>query len=160
MSLCDMCGSSTNQLFVVAIEGSDLKVCKKCSSFGRIKNVINIPIKKRKILKEEGENVFHKPKIEQVQVIVSDFGNIVKNARERKGLKQKDVARLIKEKESIVHKVESGSFKPSIKLAEKLERFFKIKLIEKHEEIHTHEPKEISGESLTIGDMIKIRKHL
>jgi len=44
-------------------------------------------------------------------------------------LKIKDLAKEIKEKESIMARVESGKLKPTIDLARKLERFFGIKLV-------------------------------
>ncbi len=64
----------------------------------------------------------------------------------------------LNEKESVIHKIESGSFRPSIKLAEKFERFFRINLIEEHEEIHTQKKDTTTSEGFTLGDMMKKRK--
>ena len=47
------------------------------------------------------------------------------------GLKQFELAQKISEKESIIHKIESDSEDPSIQVIKKLERLFKVKLIEK-----------------------------
>jgi len=153
-----MCGLNAEMLYVISLEGSDLKVCKGCSSYGKIKTIIEPVVKEKKKKKLEKER-FEKPEIELIQMVVSNYSVLVKNARERKGLKQKEIAKLINEKESVIHKIESGNLKPSIKLAEKLERFFRIKLIEQHEEIHASKTKKAeAGEGLTIGDMIKIKK--
>jgi len=159
MTSCNMCGSDVGKMYVISLEGSDLKVCKACSLFGKVKEIVMPVMKKEK--KKNVESVAKvklKPEKEIIQMIIPNFSNIVKNARERKGLKQKEVAKLINEKESVIHKIESGTFKPSIKLAEKLERFFRIDLIQEHEEIHHAIEAKGNSEGLTIGDMIKVRK--
>ena len=54
----------------------------------------------------------------------------IRNKRDELGLKQEDFAKMLNEKESIIHKLETGEFKPSLKLAKKLEKKFGLKLIE------------------------------
>tara|TARA_Y100000034_G_scaffold46605_1_gene57293 strand:- start:8201 stop:8677 length:477 start_codon:yes stop_codon:yes gene_type:complete len=156
MAVCDMCGSSSDQLYVTSIEESELKVCKNCSSYGKITNIIKAVEKEKKVKKVK--IIEKEPEIEIIQLIVNNYHEIIKNSREKKGLKQKDVAKLMNQKESVIHKVESGSLKPSIKLAQKFERFFNINLIEEHEEIHAGNIEIKEREGFTIGDMIKIRK--
>ena len=67
------------------------------------------------------------------------------------GLKQEELARKINEKESLIHKLENELVEPSLKLAEKLEKFLKIKLIE----IYSDENKYVKNndDKLTIGDL-------
>ena len=89
---------------------------------------------------------------------VSNYSQLIKSARERKGLKQEDFAKFLNEKESVVAKWESGTMKPSIVIARKLENTLGIKLVE--EEINDSYEKKVSKESdvLTLGDFIKVRK--
>ena len=94
---------------------------------------------------------------EEVELLVENFNDLIKNSRESQGMTQKEFAKKINEKESIVHKIETGSIKPSIQIARKLEKTLNIKLIEKYqEEYKSTETKE--PEDLTIGDLIKIKK--
>ena len=149
---CDLCGAKTENLFRAIVEGTELNVCKDCAKYGKI-------IEKKPVKVEE-KRQFTKPtepEKEIIQVIVPDFAQRIKNKRESLGLKQKEFAKKISEKESLIHNLETGSFEPSISLARKLEKFLKIKLIEKYEEEHKKETP-IEPEGLTIGDLIKVKK--
>ncbi len=146
---CEICGK-TSKLVDTIIEGSMLSVCSSCTSFG---NTVIIPERKE-------ESAITKPKkltlMKEEEFVKKSYPHLIKEARERLGLKQKELAQEIAEKESVIHKLESGELEPSFLLAKKLENFLKIKLIEKHEE-----PKSqinLSDKSLTIGDLIRFKK--
>lgn len=151
---CDMCGAE-GILYKTIIEDTKLNVCKSCSKFGKVIGTIKEKEAKKEEkkakVKEEGPNV------EIIQVIVQDFAEKIRKKREEMGLKQKDFAKLIAEKESLVHKLETGVFQPSINMARKLEKKLHLKLIEQHEEVHEKSKKEGAGK-FTIGDLIRIRK--
>ncbi len=167
--MCDMC-SSPESVYRIELEGSMLDVCENCAAYGRIV---------AKLKKDEPENKKHKKKTaesmpstyaggpdqerapkesETVQVITQDYPGIIKKKREQRGLKQEQLAKKIAEKESVIHKLESGRMKPSIALARKLERFLRIKLVEEVEldpsESYHGESRDLSKE-LTFGDIIK-----
>ena len=150
---CEMCGSE-ERLFRALIEGTELNVCKNCSGFGKITGKVK---EKSEEVKEKKAKKIEIPKIEVVEIIVSDFAKRIKSKRELLGLNQKEFAKRINEKESIIHKLETGDFTPSISLARKIEGLVGIKLTEQYEEEH----KKIAGEAakeVTIGDLIKIKK--
>jgi len=148
MASCEMCGSE-GKLFNVLIEGVELTVCKKCSSFGKL---IKRPVKRN----QKGKNKpTKKPEREIIQVIKEDFGILIREKRERMGLKQKEFAKYLTEKESLVHKIESGSYIPSLELARKLERQLGLQLVET-KEIESKKLKAESGK-FTIGDILKIK---
>ena len=90
-------------------------------------------------------------------MVVDDFAEKIRIKREKLGLKQEDFAKKIGEKESVVHKLETGEFEPSLELAKKLEKVLNIKLIEEYEEEHKATTKATSIIT-TIGDLVKIRK--
>jgi len=74
-------------------------------------------------------------------------------------LKQEEFAKKLNEKESLIQKIESGHFEPSIGLAKKIGRFLKIKLVEEYEEVHEKQVRSKTG-SFTIGDIIKIKDNV
>ncbi|OGM03268.1 TIGR00270 family protein [Candidatus Woesearchaeota archaeon RBG_13_36_6] len=154
---CEMCGSE-DELFRVSIEDTILNVCKNCSKYGKVLSKVKIEetIEKKKEHKKL-EKAKQQPEQETIFVIVPDYSTKIKDKRERLGLKQKDFAKLINERESLVSKLETGSVEPSIKLARKLERVLKTKLVEEYEEKTKALPK-IKGEGFTIGDLVKVKK--
>lgn len=146
---CELCGKPDSNIQAI-IEGSIMTVCKQCASFGEvieIKKPIDKPIKRRTIKLEE-----------EYEIVKPNYAEIIKQAREDLSLKQEKIAKLIGEKESIYQKIESGNFTPSLNIAKKLERFFKIKLIEKYKEPEKAKILNIDDSELTIGDLIKFKR--
>jgi len=140
---CDMCGKDT-KLFRVKIENAIMSVCDGCSKFGEVLSEVKKAVEIKSVKKAENE---------VMELIKDNYGLIIKKAREKLGLKQEDLAKQIKEKTSVIHKLENELIEPSLKLAKKLERFLRIKLIEHYKE----EKKKIDfGESgeMTIGDLL------
>ena len=151
MALCDMCGSET-YLVVADIEGTELNVCNKCAKHGKIIKKIE-PVRKNSYVRKKREKPIEKEIIER---IVNNYGKLIKTAREKLDLKQDDFARKINEKTSLIHGLESEHHEPSIKVAKKIEKFLKIKLVEE-EQIEETEISTTKSEALTIGDLIKIK---
>ena len=149
---CEMCGKE-GELFAALVEGTELNVCKSCSSHG--KTLRRVKPTQKKIKKSEKQK---EPEKEIIQTIVENYAKLIKSAREKTGLSQKDFANKLNEKESIIHKLETGNLKPSINLARKLEKFCNIKLVKQIEIKPLKGKKAVSGEGLTIGDIIKIKK--
>lgn len=127
---CDICGKKNISPIKVKIEGTIMTTCSNCAKYGeklldptkRINNFTTTKPRTQRI--DPNANKF----------IVKNYAEIIKKARESKGLKQEQVAKSLNEKESLIHKVESGNFKPSFRFATKLEKFFSIKLIEEVKE--------------------------
>jgi putative transcription factor len=156
MTQCEMCGAD-DQLFRTDIEGTELSVCKKCAKFGKVKSVVRPPVKV-KVKKAADIKAAEPERAEFIQVIVEDYAVRIKDAREKIGLKQEELAKAIAEKESLIHKLESGLFEPSITLARKLENKLRIKLVEQHEEKHEKAFKG-KGSTLTIGDVLTMKEN-
>jgi len=147
-----MCGSE-GKLFRAMIEGSEMRVCNNCSKFGKVLGEVREEAKAvRKVKKVE---IIEEPEV--IEMVVSDFSMKVRNKREQIGLNQKDFAKKINEKESVVHKLENGEFSPSLDLARKLEKMFGISLIEEYEE-KKEKIEKTAGEGITVGDLIRIKK--
>jgi putative transcription factor len=94
--------------------------------------------------------------LESDEVLVADFGDRVRRARQAKRLKVEDVARAINEKASLLNNIESGSFHPDPIVTAKLERSLGIRLREKVEEVHP--ARQASRGGVTIGDLIRMQK--
>lgn len=148
-----MCGSE-DQLFNTEVEGAKLNLCTKCSKYGKVIRVIRAPVKFKKNKQVESTKV---PEVEKMLLIVSNCAQIIKQKREKLGLKQEDFAKKLNEKESIIQHIENGKFDPSFKLARKLEKVLNVVLIEEHEEKHDSNKKEIKREHFTMADFIKKR---
>jgi len=134
---CELCGDKSATA-MVEIEGSMLRACSKCSSFGNIKYKIQTLIEE----KAEEKNITIKlppARKEILQILVKGYGRIIKGAREKANLTQEELGKKINEKATIIHKIETGHIDPGIDLARKLEKFFKITLIEQYQEASSSE---------------------
>lgn len=152
MGNCDMCGKE-EKLVSALVEGSVVSVCSNCSKYGNV-------LEPKKLEKSK----FHSREtisLEETEVIVNDYSKKVKEARQKMGIKQEDVAKAIAERESVIQKIESGHMEPSFPVAKKLEQFLRIKLITQEEVTKEIDKSELFGDdskNITIGDLIKIRK--
>ena len=137
---CELCGKE-EVLVKARVEGSVMHVCKGCASYGE---VIEEPRRQvKKALQFE----------EPTELIVSDYSERVKKAREERGMKQEALAKKIGERVSLLSHIESGKTEPSFATAKKLERTLGISLREV--EIPQHVERKKGAEGLTIGDMLK-----
>ena len=143
---CEICGKDTI-LVKVIIESIELNVCSNCAKFG---SVIKIPPK-------FVSNFGSKPKINIIdqpeEEIVNNYGSLRKNAREKLGLRQEELALKLNEKHTLIHKWECNELKPTIEAEKKLEKFFGIKLISIYKKVDMGKQK--NSQELTIGDIIK-----
>jgi putative transcription factor len=116
-----MCGSNTDSSTKVKIEGAVLKVCDSCKDLGK---EIKTSSKKRRRKKRSSST----RKRGSGKVLVPDYGDTLKNAREDEQLSIKEVADELNEKESLIKKIENQDLKPDKSLATKLSERFNITL--------------------------------
>ncbi len=147
MAPCELCGKQ-DKLVTAIVEGTELNVCENCGKYGKI-------IRKPVLPKKEFVKTKTEPEI--VEKVMSDYSKKIREARQAKNMTQEEFAKMLNEKESIIQKIETGTFKPSIDLARKLEKKLGITLIEKDETVNIDLKKGNTG-TLTIGDLIKIKK--
>lgn len=159
---CDLCGKEEN-LVKAIVEGTELSVCNNCSSFGRVlkqapqKNV-NVHIPKTHIPTNKQNREIIGEITVFVEFIKEDIGQLIQRKREKLGLKQEDFAKKMAVKESVIHNIESGHFKPSIGMAKKIGRFLRIELIEKIKDEKIERTKNSFEErKMTLGDMIEMK---
>ncbi|MFB6213330.1 MAG: multiprotein bridging factor aMBF1 [Candidatus Nanohaloarchaea archaeon] len=117
MPSCELCGTDEDSLTKVKIEGARMNVCDSCTEMGEeVKTG-----KKKKQRKRKSS-----PRTRQV--LVDDYGDRIKEARESEGISIKELADELNEKSSLLSKVERGDLKPDNSLAGKLADRLEVKL--------------------------------
>jgi len=104
MTDCEMCGKKLQVAQKVKIEGTIMNVCSNCAQYGEVLAKPRTTFAKKgftQIKQRTKENPDNK------RMIVRQYGARIKEAREKRKLKQEDFAKQINEKESLIHKVES-----------------------------------------------------
>jgi len=162
--MCELCGAEVPRTKMVTIDGTTLSVCQNCVKFGDQKGV---PLKKKTgvppdILRRL-EARKRRMTVRDVystageEVLVDDFSERIRVAREKKGWKQVELGTKINERVTIIAKLESGEMIPPDTLIKRLERALEIKLMEKVELSVAKKPAAASR-PLTLGDLMKAEK--
>lgn len=155
--ICEICGQHFSTGVRLELEGSVVTACGNCSGYGKVVALISTVKERPKKIVETKTRVYEMQDFESEVTLVEDFGLKVKQAREKRGLKQGDLARLINEPESLVHRVEAGRFEPGENLVKKLERSLGVKLTVKVDGV----PKLVGKtgvDVVTLGDVVVIKK--
>ena len=171
MANCGMCGSE-GQLYLTEIEGTKMRVCKECSGFGKViqtpgqassqgrSGYTGGPAAKR-VLHRRVRNAIADDAPELVEMIVGNYSTVIRSKREKLGMTQKEFARHINEKESVLQNLEKSKLEPSLELAKKLQKILDITLIEEVEEnpnpVINTDAEGGSSTEFTLGDFIKKR---
>lgn len=160
--ICEMCGKEMASLLPVRIEGTILSVCRDCARFGdNVKagggkqqtaehSVIQARLQNRE-RRMKSKDVYETG--EESIELAEDYSKRIKEAREKMGWKQEELAAKMNERESIVHKLESGGMHPDDALIKKVEKTLNIKLKEKV--MITSAETSVKGQGLTMGDLLK-----
>lgn len=114
---CEVCGKRIiGKPYRVSIEGVVVSACERCSSLGyRLREVDRAAA--------AGE-LFDMPEL------VEEYPKLIRQARERLGLRQEELARRLLERASVVKKLEAGDLRPDERLIRKLQRVLNVRLTE------------------------------
>ncbi len=139
--------------------GAILTVCDECARYGT--PLHTLPSKGK--LKQGKQQVHALPRTrygfdESIEV-VEDYAERIRSAREALGWTKEILAERVKEKVSVIRRIEAGEMVPPISLARKLESILKIKLLEPS--LYPYPQKKFTQKfELTLGDIAKIKiKH-
>ncbi len=158
--ICELCGKDVPRLHKVVIEGVIMNVCDDCAKFGKEIKGNEVPKDVKylppEVVRERLER--KKPRqrrdvLEEEEVLREDYPQLIRNAREKLGLTQDELAKRILEKKTVISKIERGEMRPDEKLIKKLEKALNIKLKEKVSGVYRTEEKK--NVSLTLGDLLK-----
>ncbi len=153
---CELCGKSIVSAIPVKIEGSTVEVCGSCAQYGE-----RVTKKKKSFQppswqpqsRRRPSNLRKDDELE----LFEDYPQIIKSAREKRGMNQEQLGKLLKERASVINRIEGGKMKPDSKLINKLENTLGIKIkgkIETEKIVSTGS----TNRELTLGDMVKIKK--
>ena len=148
---CEMCGYESRSLQDVIVEGSMLRVCDRCTTYGKI-----VHVTPPNGLFSDGGEKHILPSVGEI--IIEDYGARIKSGREQQKLTQEELASHVQEKLSIIHKLEAHQQPPTLSLARKLEKLLHIQLVEQYASPEKKSGKlNLHDHTLTIGDLIKIK---
>jgi putative transcription factor len=140
MTECEICGAAiAGKVLYISIGSSKLQVCRACSRHGAA--VVDDPhatarwssgsvVSEQAQLAKARQRLYERMdhELEEGLEIAEDYGQRIKEARERAGLKQEDLAKRINEKHSLLRKIENEEILPTAEVRAKLERVLKISL--------------------------------
>ena len=161
---CEVCGRQIFGAPIRAIiEGAKLTVCSQCSKLGSGYWEPKPQRRTKRSMKRQPATISfskrqQRPTVTETLELVGDFGQQVRQARRGLGLSHEDLGRKIREKVSVIRKIESGKMIPDLVLAEKLEHALKIKL-----RVPASEPKvqpvlSSKPRGTTLGDLIQFKE--
>ncbi|HEY9205174.1 MAG TPA: multiprotein bridging factor aMBF1 [Candidatus Methanoperedens sp.] len=156
---CEICGADIKGNPIrVTVEGTVLDVCGKCARYGKpadkwtpVSRKMS-PTEKVVITRRPRKDVFDKLEGE----INPDYSQIIRKARESKGLTIEELASKIMEKSALLKKIERDELIPEDAVRKKLETELSIKLTEKVSSQDQRGGGFIRG--TTLGDVAIIRK--
>ncbi len=168
---CEMCGTETASPNRVKIEGAELDVCDECTDFGT------------EVTQDEPESTTstkystgssgstsssssassssgagggrRRDMFDEIEELAQDYDERIRNARERAGLSQSDLANQLNEKASLIRKLEHGDTLPSDEVQSKLERAFDIDLTAGAGDEDTEWESDSATGEYTLGDMVE-----
>jgi putative transcription factor len=158
---CEICGAEIRgKPLCITIDNSELQVCPKCAQYGK-------PVDKRTPVSRKVSPVArtvikpqNKPKRDFFDILkdelLDNYAQIIRDARAVKGWSQEDLAENIKEKATLIKKIERSEIVPEDSVRKKLEYALNIKLTERVE----GSGQEVSHlkKDTTLGDIVKIKR--
>jgi putative transcription factor len=158
---CEICGAEIRgKPICITIDNSELQVCQKCAPYGK-------PVDKRTPVSRKVSPVVrtvtrteNRPKKDFFDILkdelLDNYVQIIRDARETKGWSQEDLAENIKEKASLIKKIERSEIVPEDSVRKKLEHALNIKLTERVE-VSGQEVSHMKKDT-TLGDIVKIKR--
>lgn len=153
---CELCGRECD-CRPATIDGVRMMLCLGCMRHGQgvSKSTesspgVSTPILER-IKRPKEKDVYKRMEKE----LVSDWNNLIKKAREKKGLSREELGFKIGERTVTISKIENGDLRPSDKTIEKLEKELGITLFEDIEKVPSYATGSHPDSGLTLGDFIK-----
>lgn len=154
---CELCGRDC-ECRPATVDGVKMMLCpgclhkhgKKAESFNQPAAQKNSPVLNR-IRKPRQKDVYK----EMQKELVSNYPEVIKNARKKKDLTREKLGFNIGERTVTISKIENGDLKPSDKVASKLEKELDISLFEEVEKVPSNVLSNHSNKGMTLGDFVK-----
>ena len=164
LATCEVCGRKiVGKPLKAMIGGARMIVCTDCAKLGSVywedkpkrqrsaKKAVK-PLPKISIRKAPA------PTLSEDLELTENFGARIREARREAGLSHEDLGRKIRERVSVLSKIETGKMTPNHLLAQKLEHALKVTLL-----VPPSEPKAARGflskpRGVTLGDIVNLKK--
>ncbi|MFW5905834.1 MAG: multiprotein bridging factor aMBF1 [archaeon] len=147
MVQCEMCGKETQSPNTIKVEGAELDVCDECTDFGTAVKTTDTSTTSTKYSTGTSSSQSsgstqstsssssqssgrRRDMFDEMDELAQDFDERIRSAREAEGLSQKELAKQLNEKASLIRKLEHGDHLPSDEVQRKLERALDIELTE------------------------------
>jgi len=141
---CEICGSNIRgKAHRVILEGTELNVCDACAKYGHeVKQVPKATSPRTGTGKAPAGRVpagitfrtgsRRRPDMfdQMNDELLSDYGFAIRRAREARGMSQEELALEMREKSSLIKKIEREDLRPEDNVRKKLERVLGISLTE------------------------------
>ena len=156
---CEICGIDIyGSPRKIVVEGTELDVCAKCAQHGKnpdgwtpISRKVS-PVPTPPGIKKPKRNFFS----DMNEEIISDYNKVIREARETKGWTIEELGLNIKEKASLIRKIERSEIMPEDSVRKKLEYALGIKLTERISKEKMEYGTMFRG--TTLGDIVTIKK--
>lgn len=163
MQTCEMCGVEA-PVTLVEIDHVELHACPKCAKFGkpvvhRPKKKVRRPIPRSQPVKKSQPRHIKPPKKDFLhdKILVDRYGLLIQETRRNLGLGRAEFAQMIKEKETLLARIEAEKVLPTDRVVAKIERGLDIELkTEFTDEGSILE--DFIPRSTTIGSIAKIKR--
>ena len=173
MVQCEMCGADTSDPKTVKVEGAELDVCSDCADFG---TEVKTQQKSSTSTKystgssssssssgsggssgsaSSGGSRRRKDMFDDMGELAQDYDELIRQAREKRGLSQAELANELNEKASLIRKLERGDTLPSDSVQTKLERNLDIDLDAGGSSGGDEDWSGGSATETTLGDVVK-----
>ncbi len=162
---CEICGNEIEgKPGRALVEGATLVVCSNCSGLGTAlpgfpdRPRARVPAMPRTVSTSRPV-VERLPRTVEESELVDDFPRIIKQAREKHGLTQQQLAFKAKETITMIQKIELGKMQPPTRLAAELEHILRVKLLAPKQEVEIPNPplRQSGDEGATLGDVAIVR---
>ena len=162
---CEMCGSE-GLITLVEIDHVELYACPKCAKFG--KPVVKRPkpdqrprySKHQAQPRAKAKPIARKPPKKDFlhdKILVDGYGDLIQEARKERGYRRAQFAGLIKEKETLLARIEAEKVIPTDRVVAKIERELDIELKTEIVE-ESSNVDDIIPRATTIGSIAKIKR--
>jgi len=165
-----MCGTEEASLTTTKVEGAELELCSSCTDFGTevrdestssgggkystSSNTGKSSSSGSSDSGSSGGSTRPRDMFDDMDEIATDYDDLLRDARESRGLSQEELADQLNEKASLIRKLERGDTLPTDEVQRKLERALDISLVEGQSADNADWETDDPG-TMTLGDVVK-----
>lgn len=154
---CELCGRESKLCRDASIDRVNMMLCPDCIKHGEsVVPISKTPENVKKIITQRSRKSVPKDIYKGMEKeLISNWSEVIKNARKKKGLSREDLGFKIGERTVTISKIENGDLRPPDKMIAKLEKELGISLLEEVKKVTTDHHVRVG---LTLGDFIKTEK--